>query len=199
MTEHMDEDGVKAEVSIPVGAVVECRRVDHPWADWSWCPVAAVIDPPKMDDWHTMVSEGDVTRFHAGTKMVTLHRKLVESYRINLALETPSLWIMLDAVEPGEAQPWKLSAITACPYDAQDLADSGEGILEQVPTPEDLVAVLVELVRAHPLPEEFRKWRRDEVKVEELKFGKEPIFAKRPGTPPSAGEARGEGDEGCKG
>ncbi|PTW60857.1 uncharacterized protein DUF3305 [Breoghania corrubedonensis] len=152
-----------------------------------------------MEDWHPMVSEGTTTRFHAGTKNVTLHRKLVEAYRINLALEVPSLWIMLDAADPGAAQPWELSIITACPYDAQDLADSGEGILEQVPMPEDLVALLVEFVRAHPLPEEFRKRRRDEVKVEDLKFGKEPIFARGPGAPRPVEGGPSADDEGCNG
>ncbi len=210
MTSHEEDmKALKNEVSIPVGAVVERRRVDHPWAEWSWRPVAAVVEPPALEEWHVMVRDGDITRYHAGTALVTLHRKLVEAYRINLALETPSLWIMLDAADPSSAMPWHLSQITASPYDAQDLADSGEGILEQVPMPEDLLALLVEFVRGHPAPEEFRKRRRDEVKVEELKFGKEPIFDQSPHLqavrteagrlPGHAGSSRPSDDEGCNG
>ncbi|WP_319775745.1 DUF3305 domain-containing protein [Breoghania sp.] len=204
-----DMGALKNEISIPVGAIVERRRVDHPWADWSWRPVAAVVEPPALEDWHVMVSEGDTTRYHAGTTLVTLHRKLVEAYRINLALDVPSLWIMLDAADPSAAMPWQLSQITVSPYDAQDLADSGEGILEQVPMPEDLLALLVEFVRHHPAPEEFRKRRRDEVKLEDLQFGKEPIFAqsaqhqaarsKSGRLPGHAGSRVSSDDEGCNG
>ncbi len=168
------------ELTIPVGAVVERRRIDNPWADWAWKPVAALADPPPSASWRVLKAEGDVTQFFAGCADLTLHRKLVEAYRINLAGDEPMLWIVLaDADAEAETdpdQPYVLHMVTASPYDAQDYLDSGDGIVEAVPMPEAIVARLVAFVKAHPEEEVFKKRKRDRVDVEEHKFGNQPIF-----------------------
>ncbi|WP_162901433.1 DUF3305 domain-containing protein [Breoghania sp. L-A4] len=176
---------MQAEVSIRVGVVVERLRIDNRWAQWSWRPVAVFTDAPEDDAWRVLVADGDVTRFHAGNATVTLHRKLVEAYRVNLARDAPSLWVVLRDAEEADAgdMPYAVAAVTASPYEAQDYADSGEGLIEPVPVPPELLAWLVDFVRAHPAQEEFKKRKRDKLRIEEQKFGKEPIF-KRSGNAP---------------
>lgn len=171
---------MQAEISIRVGVVVERRRLDHKWAQWSWRPVAVFTDAPDIedgDDWRAMVADGDVTRFHAGTVVLTLHRKLVEAYKVNLAREEPSFWVVLQDAEDDAAMPYFVDTVTASPYEAQNFADTGEGLIEPVPVPPELLTWMVDFVRAHPDEEIFKKRKRDRLNVEQLKFGKEPIFS----------------------
>ncbi len=177
---RMKGQALQAEVSIRVGVVVERRRLDNRWAQWSWRPVAVFTDAPDIDAWRVLVADGDVTRFHAGTVTVTLHRKLVEAYKVNLARDEPSFWVVLRDAEEEDADdmPYVVSTVTASPYEAQNYADTGEGLIEPVPVPPQLIGWLVEFVRAHPEQEVFKKRKRDRLKVEELKFGKEPIFSR---------------------
>lgn len=171
---------MQAEVSIRVGVVVERRRLDHRWAQWSWRPVAVFTDAPDIDEWRVLVADGDVTRFHAGTVTLTLHRKLVEAYKVNLARDEPSFWVVLRDAEDEEDEgdmPWVVDTVTASPYEAQNFADTGEGLIEPVPVPKDLLGWMLEFVRAHPSEEIFKKRKRDRLQVEDLKFGKEPIFS----------------------
>lgn len=173
---------MQAEVSIRVGVVVERRKLDNPWAKWSWRPVAVFTDAPEVPDgepWRVLVAEGDATRFHAGTFTLTLHRKLVEAYKVNLARDAPSFWVVLQEREDDAAAdiPWFVDTVTASPYEAQNFADTGEGLIEPVPVPQELLGWMVDFVRAHPEEEIFKKRKRDRLDVEELKFGKEPIFS----------------------
>lgn len=176
---------LQAEVSVQVGVIVERRRSASRWAKWSWLPVAVFTDAPELaveDEWRVLVSEGDVTRFHAGTVTVTLHRKLVEAYRVNLAREEASFWVVLHERDPDEQGlseiPWFVQTVTASPYEAQNFADTGEGIIEAVPVPPELIGWIVGFLREHPEEEIFKKRKRDRIEVEELKFGKEPIYSR---------------------
>ena len=73
--------------------------------------------------------------------------------------------------------PYFVDTVTASPYEAQNFADTGEGLIEPVPVPPELLTWMVDFVRAHPDEEIFKKRKRDRLDVEQLKFGKEPIFA----------------------
>ncbi len=118
-----------------------------------------------------------MTRFHAGTVTLTLHRKLVEAYKVNLARDEASLWVILQDNEEEGDMPFVVDTVTASPYEAQNFADTGEGLVEPVPVPGELLAWMLDFVRSHPDEEVFKKRKRDRLDVEELKFGKEPIFA----------------------
>ena len=167
---------------MPVGVVVERRRIDHPWAEWTWKPIAVLSDPPVIEQWQVLKAEGDVTHFHAATVELNLHRKLVEAYRVNLAGETPLLWVVLQEVDFAESSaeewPYKVHLVTASPYDAQDLLDSGDEIVEAVAMPEAILSRVVAFVRAHPEEEVFKKRKRDRLDLQERKFSKQPIFAR---------------------
>jgi len=173
---------LEKEITMPVGVVVERRKLDNPWADWAWKPVDVLPDPPAMEPWRMLKAEGNATHYHAATVELNLHRKLVEAYRVNLAGEAPLLWVVLQEVDYSESGadewPYKVHLVTASPYDAQDLLDSGDEIVEAVAMPEAILARVVAFVKAHPEEEVFRKRKRDRLDVEELKFSKQPIFAR---------------------
>ena len=57
--------------------------------------------------------------------------------------------------------------VTASPFEAQDYADNGDDIVEKVPMPEGLVALVRDFVEAHHEEEVFHKRRRDK-RAEEL-------------------------------
>src|SRR3546814_16377590 len=63
--------------TLPLGVVLEWRRVDHPWKDHDWRPVAVIPGAPPLDPrgpW-TLLREGEAVRkYHAGTLPLELFR-----------------------------------------------------------------------------------------------------------------------------
>ena len=167
----------RREVSIPLGIVVEKRKSSHPWANWIWKPVSVVVNAPADSRWVEMMRSGDSIRYHAGTLLLTLHRKDTEALRANLMLPAPELYVVLQEDEDaGSDFPYAPHAVTASAYDAQDMMDAGDDIVEKVPMPEAVAAFIQAFVEEHHVEEEFIKRKRDKVKLEDQKFGKEPIF-----------------------
>ncbi|MGI9350452.1 MAG: DUF3305 domain-containing protein [Rhizobiaceae bacterium] len=166
------------EVSLPIGIIVEKRKSLHPWANWNWKPVAVFVDlefaeiePVKL------ISGDDFEQFHAGTLLLNLHRKETEALRLNLMLPEPELYVVLREDEEGSSEfPFSPYLVTASSYDVQDLADTGDDIIEKVAMPEPVAAFIQAFVEEHHVDEEFKKRRRDKLNVEEQKFGKTPIF-----------------------
>lgn len=170
---------MEREIGIPLAAVVERRKVDHPWADWSWRPVAVIPGESSLKDWSELESGDGWTRFHAGTEKLMLYRTDTEAYRVALSQEEPKVYVVLRPDEEGDAdRPYRLAAITASPYEAQDFLDSGEELVEPVAMPVALVAIVQRFIDAHHVDEPFKKRKRDRIDPEASKFGKEPIFAK---------------------
>ncbi len=169
------------QVSIPLGIVVEKRKSDHPWADWIWKPVSVFMIPPdapaQKSGWQEMLREDDLVRYHAGTLDLVLHRKDTEALRSNLMLPEPELYVVLQDDEEGSNDfPFVPHVVSASAYDAQDLEDTGEEIVEKVAMPEAVAAFIQAFVEEHHVEEEFIKRKRDKLKIEDQKFGKEPIF-----------------------
>ena len=170
---------LEREITLPVGVVVERRAIDHPWAEWSWKPVAVLADPPAFEPWQVLTIEDSVTRYLAATVQMSLHRRLVEAYRMNLAGDAPKLWAVLqEADEADTIGPYEVHLVTASPYEAQDYLDSGDEIVEALPMPKEILDVVLDFVKAHPLEEVFKKRKRDRVDTEEVKFSQQPIFAR---------------------
>lgn len=168
----------KSEVSIPLGIVVEKRESDHPWADSVWMPVSVFLNANPTAKWQVMMKSDGCTRYHAGTLLLTLHRKETEALRANLMLPTPELYVVLQEDEDPDAKfPYVAHAVTASAYDAQDLMDAGDDIVEKVAMPEAVMVFIQAFVEEHHVEEEFIKRKRDKLKLEEQKFGKEPIFS----------------------
>lgn len=166
------------EVSIPLGIVVEKRKSSHPWADWIWRPVSVVLNASETAYWDEMVSDENCTQYLAGTLLLTLHRKDSEALRANLMLPQPELYVVLQEGEDLSSDfPYLPHVVTASAYDAQDATDAGDDIVEKVAMPESVAAFVQAFVEEHYEEEKFIKRKRDKLKIEEQKFGKDPIFS----------------------
>ena len=164
---------MEIEVSMPLGIVVERRLVDHPWADYSWRPVAVVPGVAEVSGWQEVMRGESWTRFLCASLPLKLHRKETEAYRVNLSAERPAVYVVLAPVEEAD-DPAEISAslATVSPYEAQDYLDSGEVIVEPVSMPEEVAAWVSEFVEEHHKDEPFKKRKRRDHDEEEEMFGK---------------------------
>jgi len=168
------------EVSIPLGIVVEKRKSTHPWGDWTWTPIAVFMNAKDDAEWVEMLRGDDYVRYHAATLPLTLHRKETEALRLNLMLPEPELYVVLqENDDAASSYPYVPHVVTASSYEAQDFHDAGDDIIEKVAMPEGVAALIQAFVEEHHVEEDFKKRRRDEVDIEEQKFGKTPIFTPR--------------------
>ncbi|MBO6758845.1 MAG: DUF3305 domain-containing protein [Roseibium sp.] len=178
---------MESEIGIPVGVIVERRKSKHPWADYTWTGVAVVPHAPPTDGWQQIMSADDVTQFQYAPVSVTLHRKMGEAYDANMETGAPSLWILLDDADT-EPVPFAVRAVTADPYEAQAALDAGEGLIERLPMPKDMLLWAVDYLKQMPDPEAFKKRKRQSSRPEKQQFGKEPIFAQDRRRSEGAGE-----------
>ena len=132
--------------------------------------VVAVLPGAGPADGRVLRREGDLLEVHAATPTMALWRTDTEAYRTGLSARPPRVYV---ACRPGAAlgdrpRPF---AVTASPYEAQDLADSGEEVVEPVPMPPGLVALVREFCDAHHVEEPFLKRRRDRARVDGAEDG----------------------------
>lgn len=168
-------------VSMPVGIVVAREEIDSPWQDHLWRPVGVVAGVPELFQWKELMRGEGWIHYYATTLPLELHRKETEAYKHNLESRHPSLYIVLSEVdEDTDAEfPYHVHLVTASPFEAQDYLDSGEEIVEPVEMPKGVAGWISSFVDEHHVEQTFKKRRRDEVKIEEHKFGQEPIFETR--------------------
>jgi uncharacterized protein DUF3305 len=170
---------VEPEISMPLGVVVEKRKASSPWIDWVWKPVGILPGAGPRDDWLEIAAGEGWTHYHAATLPLSLHHTDTEAYVINLSDKQPSIYTVLRDKEDGNTeQPYRVYMVTASPFEAQDLEDSGEDIVERIAMSDGLIAWVREFVDAHHIEEPFKKRKRHDIRDEPEKFGKEPIFGK---------------------
>lgn len=165
---------------MPVGVVVERRKVDHAWTDWSWKVIDVVPGPPPVDDWTVLRSGDDWTWFHAATMPIEMHVKEAEAYDFNLKSRKAAVYVVLTDDEDVETDiPLRVHLVTVSPYEAQDYLDSGEDLVEAMEMPDEMIAWVQEFVEKHYVEEPFIKRKRDKHKADEHKFGQEPLAEMR--------------------
>ena len=142
-----------------LGGVVERRESASPWLDRLWQPVGVLASVPDLPAWTLLGEEEGRARFYAGPCELELHRTDTTTYRDNLATGAPRIWIAC-RVQPGEDRP-AVVTITADPAEGEALTEAGDDIVEQVPMPPEIAAVLAEFVAAHHVERPFIKRRRD--------------------------------------
>lgn len=150
--------------TLPLGVVLERRKLDNPWQDHSWRPVGVLPGAGPLDPsgaWLLLDSRPEGDLFHAGTLALELFRKETEGYKVNLSQEPPQVFVILrpneDPAIDHEMMPFK---VTACPYEAQDYLDSSEEIVEPVAMPLELAAFVQAYIDKHHVDEPFLKRKR---------------------------------------
>lgn len=162
----------RSSVSIPLGIVIRKTPAKSKWADWSWTAVA-VLPGAAEADWLALRQEGDAVEYHAATVPLELWRSDTEAYLTGLSARTPSVGVVMREVsDPGAAEPIEVVLATASPYEAQDYLDSGEEIVELVPMPDGLIALIRDFVRQHHQEETFVKRKRDRARTDIVEDGR---------------------------
>jgi len=151
---------------ISVGVVVERRKAESPWIDFTWRPVTVLPGAPAAAPWTQLSADDEVTSFYAGSAEIALYRTETAYYRDNLASGSPSLWV---ALRPADTEPpFVLVAVTADPAEGEGFTQNGDHLVEVVPMPEPVRAILEAFVAEHHVEQPFMKRQRDRADPEAL-------------------------------
>ena len=63
-----------ALAGITVGVVVERRKAQSPWIDFTWRPVTVLVGLPDAAPWTQLSADGDGATFYVGTADIELFR-----------------------------------------------------------------------------------------------------------------------------
>ncbi len=157
---------VAAHAKIAVGVVVERRKAQSPWVDFTWKPVTALAGLPEASPWTTLSQDGDGTTFYAGGAEIELYRTETTNYRDNLGSGAPMLWVALrpTGVEP----PYEIFAVTADPAEGEAWTEAGGDLVDVVPMPEAVRLAIDAFVAEHHVEQPFHKRERDRADPEAL-------------------------------
>src|SRR5258708_16014169 len=119
---------------IAVGVVVERRKAQSPWIDFTWKPIAALPGLPDALPWTILTQDGDGATFYAGAVEVALYRTETSNYRNNLGTGRPMLWVALrpTGVEP----PYEVFAAPPNPPEAEPWPQPATALFASSPLPE---------------------------------------------------------------
>lgn len=146
-------------VRVPVAVMAERRPGTTPWAEWSWRVVEVLEQAPDLPPWTVLREEAGRTLFLAGHAEVELHPTDTPNYRDNLQAAQPSVWVVL---READAPPGlRLYTVTVDAGEAHLYADVGSDLMESLPMPPRLRAVVEEFVARHHVERTFHKRRRD--------------------------------------
>jgi hypothetical protein len=151
---------------IPVGVVVERRKVSNPWIDVAWRPIDVLAGAPEAAPWTMLDTGDDRASFYAGLAEIALYRTETGHYRDNLNSERPSLWVSLrpTGVEP----PFEIVAVTADPAEGESFTQVGDDLVEAIPMPPAVQAIVEAFVVEHHVERPFVKRKRDSADLEAL-------------------------------
>jgi hypothetical protein len=104
-------------------------------------------------------SHDDRASFYAGLTEIALYRTETSHYRDNLNSGRPSLWVALrpTGVEP----PFEIVAVTADPAEGESFTQVGDDLVEAIPMPPAVQAIVEAFVAEHHVERPFVKRKRD--------------------------------------
>jgi Protein of unknown function (DUF3305) len=144
---------------IAVGVVVERRKAQSAWIDFTWKPTVVLAGVPDTAPWTKLSEDNDGATFYAGAAEVELHRTETGNYRNNLGTGAPKLWVALRPT--GVDPPYEIFAVTADPSEGEAWTESGSDLVDVVPMPDALRAVIDAFVAEHHVERPFYKRKRD--------------------------------------
>jgi Protein of unknown function (DUF3305) len=153
------------ENSFEVGVVVAKRKLRGPWASHAWLPCAVLAAAPAAAPWTRLSAEDGEETFYAGAFEVSLYPSETAHYRDNLTSGRPSLWVALRHVAGDD---YEVAAVTANPYEGESMAEGIGEIVEAVPMPIHIQAIVAEFFAAFHQERPFIKRKRDRADPEAL-------------------------------
>lgn len=157
------------QLSVPMGIVLRKTPGATRWAKWAWKAVA-VLPGAGDADWRELRRDGEAVEYHAATLQMELWRTDTEAYLNGLSATVPTIGVVMREGDGPEGL--EVILVTASPYETQDYLDSGEEIVELVPMPDGLIALIRDFCEAHHEEEVFVKRRRDKKRVDLKEDGK---------------------------
>jgi hypothetical protein len=154
-----------ALMRISVGVVVERRKAQSPWIDFTWKPVTVLVGQPEASAWTMLSDEGEVATFYAGMAEIELHRTETTNYRDNLA-SGGRLWVSLRPT--GIDPPYEVFGVTADPAEGEAWTETGADLVDVVAMPEPVRATIEAFVAEHHVDRPFYKRKRDRANPEAL-------------------------------
>jgi len=169
---------MERRLSLSVGVIVAREDSDNQWQDHVWRVAGVVIGADPQDTWREIDRGPGVVHYFAGTRELEVFRKETEAYQVNLENKVPVVYVVMRENDDFDGPPLDLHLVTVSAYEAQDYLDTGEEIVDTVPMPEPLIAWVQRYVDRNHVEEKFVKRKRDDVRIEDHKFGQEPIFVR---------------------
>ena len=83
--------------TIPVGVVVERRKAQSTWIEFTWRVVSVLAGRPDALSWSMLSEDQEAATFYAGAAEIELYRSETGNYRDNLGTGVPLLWVAHDA------------------------------------------------------------------------------------------------------
>ena len=152
--------------TIPVGVVVERRKAQSPWIEFTWRPVSVLAGRPDAAPWTRLSEDPEAATFYAGGAEIELYRSETGNYRDNLSGGVPLLWVALRPT--GGEPPYHLFAVTADPGEGEALSVPGSDLVEALPMPEAVRAQIAAFVAEHHVERPFHKRKLDRADPEAL-------------------------------
>ena len=150
---------------IPVGVVVERRKAQSPWIDFTWKPVTVLVGQPEASPWTMLSDVGEAATFYAGMAEIELHRTETTNYRDNLA-GNGCLWVSLRPT--GIDPPYEVFGVTADPAEGEAWTETGADLVDVVAVPDSVRAAIEAFVAEHHVDRPFYKRKRDRANPEAL-------------------------------
>ena len=141
--------------TITVGIVVERSKGAGPWTDYLWRPVSAFTGVPGAPAWTKLSDDGGRATFFVGTTDIELYRSEAGNYRENLLVEQPLLWVALRST--ASDPPYMLAGATVDPAEGESWVALGTDLVDSVPMPGAVEAVVADFVSEHYVEQVFHK------------------------------------------
>lgn len=148
---------VSAEKTLQFGVVVERREIDNKWQDYAWRAIAVIPNAPETDEWKTLQSGENWVHYHARTLKLELFKRETQGYKVNLSMPQPAVYVVLRQGEEADEEEVEPCLLTVCPYEAESYIESGDEIVNDVPMPGELIALVQDFVDTHHVEQLFKK------------------------------------------
>ena len=132
---------------IEVGIVAERRRIESPWADHAWAPLAVLPEPPELAPWTVLAETPERRSVYLGSAVLTLHSVDTAHFRENFQAGRGRI------VLPG---------VTADPFEGEVYSENVDDLVEAVPMPDAIARQVLAFFDAHHVEREFVKRQRAE-------------------------------------
>lgn len=145
--------------AMPVGVVMQRRRLDNRWQSHQWRPLEIVAGNPRPPGIHCLRDDdADGRWLHAGLE-VALYSDEGEGYYLNVNAPQPCWFIMWRVEECDGMELAVPKAVTLSYNEAARLMDGGEQV-DTLPLSAEMIALVAAFAAEHYRPEPKRKRRK---------------------------------------